>query len=93
MSDTESKEGCGCFIYGLGAIVVIGIILYFTGVLQVVTYGCTLPVDLVIAETCVFGSVGGSLGLTLLMTIGGAVVVGVLGVLGALIGALFKRKP
>lgn len=93
MSDTGSNEGCGCFIYGLGAIVVIGVILYFTGVLQVVTYGCTLPVDLVVGNTCVFGSVGGSIGLSLLATIGGAIVLGVIGVVLGAIGALFKRKP
>jgi hypothetical protein len=71
----------------IGGAVVIGIILLIAGdILTVNTRGCSLPFDLVIGETCVFGSIGMTIGATLLV----AIAFGVLSLIGMVIKNLFR---
>ena len=71
----------------IGGGVVIGIILLIAGdILIVTTRGCSLPFDLVIGDTCVFGSLGMTIGATLLV----AIAFGVLSLIGMVIKNLFR---
>jgi len=69
-----------------GAVVVGFILLIVSDVLTITTRGCSLPIDLVMADTCLFGSLGMTLGLTLLA----AIVFGVIGLIFAVLKNLFR---
>ncbi len=54
----------------IGGAVAIGVVLLIASdILTVTTRGCSLPFDLVVGGTCLFGSFGMSIGATLLMAI------------------------
>lgn len=53
----------GFFVFGF-------FLLIGGGVLTIETRGCTLPIDLVAADTCLIGSLGASAGVALLAAIG-----------------------
>ena len=58
----------GLMIFGA---VVLGVILLIgSDIIAIETSGCTLPIDLVAGDLCLFGSLGASVGLTLLAIIG-----------------------
>jgi len=62
---------------------------FLTEILSITTEGCTLPIDIVIFNhTCLFGSFGASLGLT----VASAVLIGILSLLGKMI-IFFVKKP
>lgn len=70
--------------------IIIGIfvlILFYYGVLFITFDRCTLPVDVVLYDTCLFGSLGGSLGLTLLATL----FVGAIGLVLRLVFGLLRN--
>jgi|MEHZ01.5.fsa_nt_MEHZ011385063.1_1 hypothetical protein len=71
----------------IGGAVVIGVILLVAGdILTVTTKGCSLPFDFVIGGTCMFGSLGMTIGATLLL----AIALCVLSLIGMLIKRLFR---
>ena len=56
-------------------IIVVLIILVISDILTIELHGCTLPIDLVIGNTCMLGSLGIQLGAVILLTIGYALVI------------------
>ena len=71
----------------IGGAVVIGFVLLIAGdILTFTTRGCTLPFDLIISGTCLFGSLGMSLGLSLLA----AIAFGVIGLVWMVVKNLFR---
>ena len=71
----------------IGSAVVIGVILLIAGdILTITTSGCSLPFDLVMGRMCLFGSLGMSIGGTLLIAIG----FGILSLIWILVKKLFR---
>jgi hypothetical protein len=71
----------------IGGAVVIGVVLLIAGdILTVTTRGCSLPFDIVMGGTCLFGSLGMSIGGTLLM----AIAFGVLSLIWMVVKKLFR---
>jgi len=68
-------------------IIAIILVLIFTGSLFITTSGCTIPIDLVLGDTCVFGSFGATLGLTIASVVGFAL----LGFVGAVLKNFFAK--
>jgi len=74
----------GLMIFGA---VVLGVILLIgSDIIAIETSGCTLPIDLVAGDLCLFGSLGASVGLTLLAIIG----FGLLSLVWVIIKKLFR---
>ena len=74
----------GLMIFGA---VVLGVILLIgSDIIALETSGCTLPIDLVAGDLCLFGSLGASVGLTLLAIIG----FGLLSLVWVIIKKLFR---
>ena len=71
----------------IGGAVVIGVVLLVAGdILTVTTRGCSLPLDLVMGGTCLFGSLGMSVGIALLI----AIAFGVLSLIWMVMKKLFR---
>ena len=79
------------------AIVLVVLVILFaigfaTGAVFFTTRGCTLPLDLVLGDTCFFGSLGASLGASVAATIGAIIFFGILGWIGAVIKRAISGK-
>ena len=72
----------------VGLVVVGVIVLFATGNMFITTSGCTLPIDIVLVDTCLLGSFGASLG----ATIGVALIFGLLGLIGTIIKKILAIK-
>ncbi|CAA0121087.1 Uncharacterised protein [Halioglobus japonicus] len=77
---------------GLGIFFLAIVGLAASGEVFFTTSGCTLPVDLVLGDTCLFGSMGASIGMSLAATIGFAIVFGILGLMLNGIRNALRRK-
>jgi hypothetical protein len=93
MSEENQQDGTegnsGCLLGSVIAVVVV-VVMFLTGGFAIVDSGCTLPVDVVVFnEMCLFGSFGGSLGMTLIATVALGAVGLVLTILLALLRKLF----
>lgn len=83
VSEEEERERT---IKNTGIALLVIIVLFWSGFISITTEGCTLPIDIVIGNACLFGSFGATVGATLAV----GVLMALLAIIGRFVKSLFK---